>query len=58
MIKENDKEIYDRNRYNDILVYEKSRVVLKNVDINCKYSDYINACYVDSPIGKQKLIAS
>ena len=43
----------NRNRYTDILPYKHSRVKLR-YEVN----NYINACYIDSPMGKQKLIAS
>ena len=50
----------DRNRYTDILTFENTRVKLqKGVDLKSRpESDYINACYIDSPFGKKKLIAS
>ena len=61
--------IYDRvyrlrNRYTDILPYAKSRVKLTtgvNLEMS-QESDYINACYVNSPFsgerGDKKIIAS
>ena len=50
----------ERNRYTDILTYGKTRVTLKHgVDkSNNKVADYINACYVNSPLGLKKIIAS
>lgn len=58
----------DRNRYSDILTYHKSRVKLqRGQDVNqIPESDYINACYVNSPFenadgsafGDRKIIAS
>ena len=56
-----------RNRYSDILTYHKSRVKLvRGLYHNDKASDYINACYVNSPFenadgsdfGDKKIIAS
>ena len=56
-----------RNRYSDILTYKKSRVKLvRGLYHNDKASDYINACYVNSPFenedgsdfGDKKIIAS
>lgn len=65
------KRLRDRNRYTNILAYKKSRVVLrKGVDLaRDPASDYINACYVNSPfvkadpeskhvLGDRKIIAS
>ena len=50
-----------RNRYTDIITYLKSRVKLvtgADVDKN-QASDYINACYINSPFGSdKKIIAS
>ena len=42
-----------RNRYIDILTYNETRVKLtKGVDLaKMPESDYINACYVNSPMG-------
>lgn len=66
-------QIYvDRNRYSDILTYGKTRVkLLAGANKNTKMdSDYINACYVNSPFlkpdaekdsqvkGDRKIIAS
>lgn len=61
----------DRNRYIDILPFEKTRVILKNgVGLgSIPESDYINACFVNSPFkrvtdeetkfdGDAKIIAS
>jgi protein tyrosine phosphatase len=44
---------HGRNRYIDIITYNKSRVKLTNgVNHNVKpEGDYINACYVNSPFG-------
>jgi protein tyrosine phosphatase len=64
-----DKRIYqERNRYSDILTYNKCRVKLeRGVNLNeAPDSDYINACYVNSPFenvndsakGDRKIIAS
>jgi protein tyrosine phosphatase len=64
-----EKRIYsDRNRYSDILTYRKSRVKLQRGVYLQDYpdSDYINACYVNSPfenaenksLGDKKIIAS
>lgn len=64
-----DLRIYgERNRYSDILTYNKSRVKLnKGVVLDqVPESDYINACYVNSPFenvedkakGDRKIIAS
>jgi len=50
-----------RNRYVDIITYNKSRVHLsKGVNLNeDPASDYINACYINSPFaGDRKIIAS
>lgn len=55
-----------RNRYVDIITYNKSRVQLTTgVDLKVKpEGDYINACYVNSPfpledgMGDRKIIAS
>jgi|TARA_B110000285_G_C14991997_1_gene546830 protein tyrosine phosphatase len=56
-----------RNRYSDILTYYKSRVKLARGQTSSYVdSDYINACYVNSPIenpdgtiyGDKKIIAS
>ena len=55
-----------RNRYSDIIAYHKSRVFLRNgVDLDKRPdSDYINACYVNSPFitqdgkGDKKIIAT
>ena len=59
------KIYYQRNRYTDILPYKHSRVKLVNgVDLDdVPESDYINACYVNSPfstskLGDKKIIAS
>jgi protein tyrosine phosphatase len=62
-----DKGIYsERNRYSDILTYNKSRVKLIRGQVLSEVpeSDYINACYVNSPfpgndgLGDKKIIAS
>ena len=62
-----DYRIYsDRNRYSDILTYKKSRVkLIRGVNLSdMPESDYINACYVNSPFegpdgfGDKKIIAS
>lgn len=43
------------NRYSDILTYKDTRVVLQS-DLD---TDYINACFIDSPFGSdRKLIAA
>ena len=56
-----------RNRYSDILTYNKSRVkLLRGQHQGQVDSDYINACYVNSPFenadgsnyGDKKIIAS
>ena len=55
-----------RNRYSDIISYHKSRVHLRNgVNLDKRpESDYINACYVNSPfitqsgLGDKKIIAT
>jgi protein tyrosine phosphatase len=56
-----DKIYFHRNRYSDIITYRKSRVVLKtgvNLEVDPS-SDYINACYINSPFGgDRKIIAS
>ena len=56
-----DKQYEHRNRYVDIITYRKSRVILKegvNLDEDPS-SDYINACYINSPFGAdRKIIAS
>ena len=51
---------YEKNRYSDILTYKDTSVKLqKSVDIkSMPESDYINACYIDSPFGAKKIIAS
>lgn len=60
---------FARNRYSDILTYDKTRVILKKgADVSQRVeSDYINACYVNSPFpdhstpgieGDRKIIAS
>ena len=43
-----------RNRYNDIFVYQSTRVKLKLGVANSAnpVADYINACYVNSPFEK------
>ena len=48
------KEYSQRNRYVDIITYHKSRVKLQTgVNLNVRpESDYINACYVNSPFIK------
>lgn len=51
----------ERNRYTDILTYGKSRVILKHgveQSDDKAVADYINACYVNSPLGSKKIIAS
>lgn len=50
-----DDKYSELNRYCDILVYDETRVKLqRNED-----TDYINACFVDSPLGNdRKLIAT
>jgi len=58
----------ERNRYSDILTYKKSRVHLQRGVVldQVPESDYINACYVNSPfandqdknMGDKKIIAS
>lgn len=61
-----DKIYYERNRYTDILTYNKSRVHLEKGVAESKHSEYgyINACYVNSPYeaekgkGDKKIIAS
>ena len=59
-IKLHDQIYSQRNRYIDILTYDKSRVrLVEGVDLkNSPESDYINACYVNSPLGIKKIIAS
>jgi len=42
------KNISQFNRYTDILTYANTRVELKGQNFE---TDYINACYVDSPFG-------
>ena len=61
-----DKIYSDRNRYTDILTYNKSRVHLQKgvAESKRKEYEYINACYVNSPyeaekgMGAKKIIAS
>ena len=58
----------ERNRYSDILTYKKNRVQLQRGVVldQVPESDYINACYVNSPfenikekkMGDKKIIAS
>lgn len=40
------------NRYSDILTYAKTRVKLINGANEEDGTDYINACYVNSPLEK------
>jgi len=62
-----DKIYHDRNRYSDIITYQKTRVKLTPGPLPA--SEYINACYVNSPmpldnpsdpkvLGNKKIIAS
>jgi protein tyrosine phosphatase len=52
----------ERNRYTDIIAYDKTRVKLvAGVGANTTGNpglEYINACYVNSPILSKKIIAS
>ena len=44
------KAIREFNRYNDILTYKDTRVVLKQKSPLNNDSDYINACFIDVSI--------
>jgi protein tyrosine phosphatase len=50
-----------RNRYSDIITYDKTRVKLVN-GVTKVPEEYINACYINSPfsgaVGDRKIIAS
>jgi len=52
----------DRNRYCDIIAYDKTRVKLQaGVGPNNTGKpgkEYINACYINSPVLPKKIIAS
>lgn len=54
----------DRDRYSDIATYFKSAVKLRTGDKSDKWGNYINACYINSPMssgsgtGDGKIIAS
>ena len=54
----------DRDRYSDIATYHKSAVKLRTGDKSDKWGNYINACYINSPMssgsgtGDGKIIAS
>ena len=46
----NDAILYDKNRYENILVYKDTRVVLEARNENPTLADtYINASFVDGP---------
>jgi protein tyrosine phosphatase len=48
----------ERRRYEIIVPYKKTRVKLvKGAEENLSL-EFINACYVNSPVGKKKLIAT
>ena len=60
-----DNALNDRNRYSDIITYHQTRVKLSNgVSKHEPQSDYINACFVNSPfptgngLGDSKVIAT
>ena len=52
----------ERNRYIDIIAYEKTRVKLVagvgENNTGKPGTEYINACYVNSPVLNKKIIAS
>uniref|UniRef100_A0A8C1A225 Receptor-type tyrosine-protein phosphatase epsilon n=2 Tax=Cyprinus carpio TaxID=7962 RepID=A0A8C1A225_CYPCA len=53
----NKEENKEKNRYPNILPYDHSRVILKQMDgVPC--SDYINASYIDGYTDKNKFIAA
>jgi protein tyrosine phosphatase len=57
-----DSEFESKNRYNDIMVYDDTRVVLEKrpPKQDTIQDTYINAAYVDSPlaVGDRKIIAA
>ncbi|TRY56491.1 hypothetical protein DNTS_008781 [Danionella cerebrum] len=53
----NKEENKEKNRYPNILPYDHSRVVLKQIDGKL-HSDYINASYIDGYKDKNKFIAA
>jgi protein tyrosine phosphatase len=57
-----DSEFESKNRYNDIMVYDDTRVVLEKrpPKQDTLQDTYINAAYVDSPlaVGDRKIIAA